>query len=240
MGESMVLPDDQADQILAAGRAAEGGSGPPTAADSTLLRQQLPIMVAQSMGRDPDAPEPGPTQCHDITVYPEIGVAGGACEGYGILLDIADPTNPVRLDAVADSNFAYWHSATFNNDGDHGHLHRRVGGWGPAQVPRDDPMEWGANAIFTLEDGAMRFRSYYKLPVAQTELENCVAHNGSLVPVPGRDIMVQAWYQGGISLFDFTDPENPSRSPSMTGAPWTPTRWAMGAAGRSTGTTGSW
>jgi hypothetical protein len=209
MGESMVLPDDQADQILAAIVQQRGGSGPPTAADSTLLRQQLPIMVAQSMGRDPDAPEPGPTQCHDITVFPDAGVAGGACEGYGILLDIADPTNPMRLDAVADSNFAYWHSATFNNDATTVIFTDEWGGGGQPKCRESDPMEWGANAIFTLDDGAMRFRSYYKLPVAQTELENCVAHNGSLVPVPGRDLMIQAWYQGGISLFDFTDPENP-------------------------------
>ncbi len=209
MGESMVLPDEQADQILRQIVQARGGTGAPTAADSTMLRERLPLMVAQSMGLDPDAPEPGPTQCHDITVYPGIGLAGGACEGYGILLDIRDPANPVRLDAVADSNFAYWHSATFNNDGTTLIFTDEWGGGGQPKCRADDPMEWGANAIFSVENGRMRFRSYYKLPVPQTEEENCVAHNGSLIPVPGRDIKVQAWYQGGISVFDFTDPASP-------------------------------
>jgi hypothetical protein len=228
MGESMVLPDDQADQILRQIVQARGGTGAPTAADSTMLRERLPMMVAQSMGIDPDAPEPGPTQCHDITVYPEIGLAGGACEGYGILLDIRDPTNPVRLDAVADSNFAYWHSATFNNDGTTVIFTDEWGGGGQPKCRVDDPMEWGANAIFSVEDGRMRFRSYYKLPAPQTAEENCVAHNGSLIPVPGRDIKVQAWYQGGISIFDFTDPANPYEIAFHDRGPVNPDRMEMG------------
>jgi hypothetical protein len=148
-------------------------------------------------------------QCHDITVYPEIGLAAGACSGNGILLDISDPANPVRMHEVADPNFAYWHSATFNNDG------TRIlftDEWGGGSAPRcraTDPPTWGANAIFHLVDGKMVHAGYYKLPVPQTETENCVAHNGSLVPVPGRDIMAQAWYQGGLSVFDFTDPTDP-------------------------------
>ncbi len=148
-------------------------------------------------------------QCHDITVFPEIGRAAGACSGNGILLDITDPANPVRIDEVIDPNFAYWHSATFNNDATKVIF---TDEWGGGTVPRcrvtDDP-EWGANAIFELTGDGLELASYYKLPVPQTEQENCVAHNGSLVPVPGRDIMVQAWYQGGVSVFDFTDPENP-------------------------------
>jgi hypothetical protein len=152
----------------------------------------------------------GPDQCHDITLYPEIGLAGGACEGYGLLLDISDPANPIRLDAVADSNFAYWHSATFNNDGSQVIFTDEWGGGGGPKCRVDDPYEWGANAIFTIEDGEMVFKEYYKMPAAQTEFENCVAHNGSLIPVPDRDIMVQSWYQGGISIFDFTDPSNPT------------------------------
>ena len=148
-------------------------------------------------------------QCHDITAYPEIGLAAGACSGNGILLDISDAANPRRIEEVSDPNFAYWHSATFNNDADKVIYTDEWGGGVAARCRATDRHEWGANAIFTLADGELTHRSYYKLPAPQTETENCVAHNGSLVPVPGRDIMVQAWYQGGISVFDFTDPENP-------------------------------
>ncbi len=152
---------------------------------------------------------PGPTQCHDITVYPAMGLAGGACEGYGLLLDISDPVNPRRIDAVADSNFSYWHSATFNNAATRLLFSDEWGGGGGAKCRATDPVEWGANAIFTIENRGLRFASYYKLPAAQSSVENCVAHNGSLIPIPGRDVMIQSWYQGGISLFDFTDPARP-------------------------------
>ena len=148
-------------------------------------------------------------QCHDITVYSAIGLAAGACSGNGILLDIKDPVNPKRVDAVNDPNYSYWHSASFSNDG------RKVvftdewgGGLGPRCRP-NDPNKWGADAIFSLNDGKLTFQNYYKMPAAQGDTENCVAHNGSLVPVPGRDIEVQAWYQGGISVVDFTDPAHP-------------------------------
>ncbi len=143
--------------------------------------------------------------CHDITVYPELGLAAGACSGNGILLDISDPTKPVRLDQVTDPTFAYWHSATFNNDGTKVIFTDEWGGGGRPRCRALDPANWGADAIFDIVDRKLQFRSYFKLPAPQTEQENCVAHNGSLVPVPGRDIMVQAWYQGGISIFDFTD-----------------------------------
>ncbi len=148
-------------------------------------------------------------QCHDITAYPEIGLAAGACSGNGILLDIREPANPKRVEAVNDPNYAYWHSASFSNDG------KTVvftDEWGGGMAPRcreNDPDKWGANAIFRRNGNDLEFTTYYKLPVAQTEQENCVAHNGSLIPVPGRDIKIQAWYQGGLSLMDFTDPANP-------------------------------
>jgi hypothetical protein len=148
-------------------------------------------------------------RCHDITVYPEIGRAAGACSGNGILLDITDPANPVRVDAVADPNFAFWHSATFSNDGE---TVLFTDEWGGGVAPRcqaDDPRTWGANAFFRRTGDTMEHASYYKIPAPQTETENCVAHNGSLIPVPGRDIKVQAWYQGGVSVFDFTDPSDP-------------------------------
>ncbi|MDP3773712.1 MAG: hypothetical protein Q8Q85_05530 [Gemmatimonadales bacterium] len=157
----------------------------------------------------PPEPRTGPNQCHDITVYAAIGLAGGACGGYGLLLDIRDPAHPRRIGAVADSNFSYWHSATFNNDGTKILF---TDEWGGGLHPRcrvTDKYEWGANAIFTLVNNTMTFTSYYKMPAPQTPNENCVAHNGTLIPIPGRDIMAQGWYQGGISVFDWTDPAHP-------------------------------
>lgn len=148
-------------------------------------------------------------QCHDITVFPELGLAAGACSGNGILLDISDPVHPVRLDQVSDKNFAYWHSATFNNDGTKVIFTDEWGGGARPRCRETDPRDWGADAIFDIVDRKMQFRGYFKMPASQGEQENCVAHNGSLVPVPGRDIMVQAWYQGGVSVFDFTDSANP-------------------------------
>ncbi len=147
--------------------------------------------------------------CHDITISPHLGLAAGACSGNGILFDISDPASPQRIDEVIDENFAYWHSATFNNDGSTVIFTDEGGGGTSPRCRVTDSPEWGANAIFRVRDGRMQRMSYYKLPVPQTDTENCVAHNGSLVPVPGRDIKVQAWYQGGISVFDFTDPTNP-------------------------------
>jgi len=152
----------------------------------------------------------GPNQCHDITTYPAIGFAGGACGGYGLLLDIRDVANPRRVDAAADSNFAFWHSATFNNDGTKILFTDEWGGGGSPKCRATDKKEWGGDALFTLTNNKMTFRSYYKMPAAQTSLENCVAHNGSLIPIPGRDVMVQGWYQGGISIFDWTDIDHPT------------------------------
>ena len=148
-------------------------------------------------------------QCHDITVYSAMGLAAGACSGNGILLDISDPVNPKRLDAVNDPNYSYWHSASFSNDGSKVVFTDEWGGGLGARCRPNDPNKWGADAIFRLKDNKLSFANYYKLPAAQGDSENCVAHNGSLIPVPGRDIEVQAWYQGGISVMDFTDPANP-------------------------------
>ncbi len=178
-------------------------------------------------------------QCHDITAYPELGLAGGACAGNGILLDISDPANPVRTEAVVDPNFAYWHSATFNNDGT---TVLFTDEWGGGNAPRclgSDLPTWGANAMFKRRGNDMTLAGYYKLPAPQTKDENCVAHNGSLIPVPGRDIKVQAWYQGGMSIFDFTDPSNAyeiaffdrgpiSTTERLTGGYWS-TYWYNGA-----------
>ncbi|MFN8583308.1 MAG: hypothetical protein U0163_20325 [Gemmatimonadaceae bacterium] len=211
-GQELVAPDEWAKEQLDSIVTARKGTGPATSADSATLRAALPGIVAKMFGEDEGSgkgPRPGPTQCHDITVYPAIGLAGGACEGYGLLLDIRNPTNPVRIGAVSDSNFSYWHSATFNNDGTKVLFSDEWGGGGQPKCRATDKKEWGADAIFTLENGQMKFQSYYKMPAAQTPLENCVAHNGSLIPIPGRDVMVQAWYQGGISVFDWTDAAHP-------------------------------
>lgn len=148
-------------------------------------------------------------QCHDITMYPAIGLAAGACAGNGILLDIHDPAHPVRVDAVSDKNYSYWHSATFSNDGTKVVFTDEWGGGLQPRCRATDPKDWGADAIFDLHNDKLKFESYYKMPAAQTDKENCVAHNGSLIPVPGRDIEVQAWYQGGVSIMDFTDPAKP-------------------------------
>ncbi|MAK94063.1 MAG: DUF305 domain-containing protein [Gammaproteobacteria bacterium] len=148
-------------------------------------------------------------QCHDITTYPEIGLAAGACSGNGILLDISDPADPTRLDQVIDPGFAYWHSATFNNDGTKVIFTDEWGGGGRPRCRAQDPLTWGADAFYDIVEGKLEFRSHYKMSAPQTETENCVAHNGSLIPVPGRDIFVQAWYQGGVSVVDFTDSANP-------------------------------
>jgi hypothetical protein len=186
---------------------ARGGTGAPTAADSQALRGSVQGILDRRFGMN--RVRTGPNQCHDITVYPAIGLAGGACGGYGLLLDIHDPAHPRRIGAVADSNFSYWHSATFNNDGTKVLFTDEWGGGGQPKCRSFDKPEWGADALFTLADNRMTFQSYYKMLAPQTPFENCVAHNGSLIPIPGRDVMVQSWYQGGVSIFDWTDPAHP-------------------------------
>ncbi len=210
LGEEMVLPSRFVTPMLDSVVKARGGTGAPTAADSAALREALPGIVAKMFGSAPGSgPRPGPTQCHDITVYPAIGFAGGACEGYGMLLDIHDPVNPKRLYAASDSNFSYWHSATFNNDGTKLLFSDEWGGGGLPKCRATDPKQWGGDAIFSIEGDQLHFQSYYKMSAPQTSFENCVAHNGSLIPIPGRDVMVQSWYQGGISVFDWTDAAHP-------------------------------
>ena len=168
------------------------------------------VINALTSGGSHEKAEPTATdQCHDITVYAALGLAAGACSGNGILLDIKDPANPKRIDAVNDPNYSYWHSATFSNDGKKVVFTDEWGGGLGARCRENDPNKWGANSIFRLAGNKLSFASYYKLPSAQGDSENCVAHNGSIVPVPGRDIKVQAWYQGGISVMDFTDADRP-------------------------------
>ncbi len=230
-GQAFVMPAGMSRPMLDSIVKERGGTGAPTAADSAALRTGLPALVARMTGTragPQKGPKPGPTQCHDITVYPAIGLAGGACEGYGLLIDIRDPVKPVRIGAVSDSNFSYWHSATFNNDGTKILFTDEWGGGGGPKCRATDPKEWGANAIFTLVNGKMEFQSYYKLPAPQTAQENCVAHNGSLIPIPGRDVMIQSWYQGGISLFDWTDPKHPTEIGFFDRGPVDSTRMGSG------------
>jgi hypothetical protein len=224
--EEVIIPSRYTDAMLDSIVKSRGGTGAPTAADSAALRAAVQGII-DAMFKPPVGPngQPlGPDQCHDITVYPQLGLAGGACAGYGLLLDIRDPIHPVRLAAASDSNFSYWHSATFNNDGS------RVlftDEWGGGVAPRcrsTDKPEWGADAIFTIDGHNLKYQSYYKLPAPQTSTENCVAHNGNLIPVPGRDIMVQGWYQGGVSVFDFTDPAHPTEIASFDRGPMDSTK----------------
>ena len=229
-GEERVLPGFIVNPLVDSVMKARGGTT-PNSADSAAVRALLPAWIARQIGPEPPAgaTRPGPTQCHDITVYPAIGLAGGACEGYGFLLDISDPAHPVRIAAVADSNFSYWHSATFNNDGTAILFSDEWGGGGQPKCRSTDRREWGADAIFRIVNrSSMQFQSYYKLPAAQTRFENCVAHNGSLIPIPGRDIMVQAWYQGGLSVFDWSDPAHPHEIAYFDRGPADSTRMASG------------
>ncbi|MBI3568690.1 MAG: hypothetical protein HY084_10885 [Gemmatimonadetes bacterium] len=229
-GVERVVPPQMTKTWLDSIAKARGGSD-VTAADSAALRTALPGIIAKLTGEAPGdshGPRPGPTQCHDITVYPAIGYAGGACEGYGLLLDIKDPAHPVRIAAVSDSNFSYWHSATFNNDGTKVLFSDEWGGGGAPKCRATDPHQWGADALFTIDKGQMKFQGYYKMSAPQTDKENCVAHNGSLIPIPGRDVMVQAWYQGGISVFDWTDAAHAKEIAFFDRGPVDSTHMAMG------------
>jgi hypothetical protein len=190
-----------------AGRGGRGGGGGNC--NSPTPTGAPPVAAAgAAAGGGRGVPMP-PNQCHDITVYPAIGLAGGACAGLGLLLDIRDAAHPKRIDFVADSNFSFWHSATFNNDGSKILFTDEWGGGSAPRCRSTDKMEWGSDALFTLVNNKMTFKSYYKMPAPQTNFENCVAHNGSLIPIPAREVMVQSWYQGGVSVFDWTDISHP-------------------------------
>jgi LVIVD repeat-containing protein len=191
--------DEAARAAAAAARAAEGNAAGNDAAEGNN----------GARGNNPPAPPTGPNQCHDITVYPQMGLAGGACAGLGLLLDIHDAAHPFRIDMAGDANMSFWHSATFNNDGTKVLFSDEWGGGSQPRCRATDKPEWGADALFTIENKNLVFHSYYKMPAAQTNQENCVAHNGSLIPIPGRDVMVQAFYQGGITIFDWTDVSHP-------------------------------
>jgi hypothetical protein len=216
-------------KVVSAPRIFQDLTAPPTirarTVQDSLERANRPRTAADSArAQRPPTVRAGPTQCHDITLFPGIGLAGGACGGYGLLLDIRDPANPKRIAAVADSNFSFWHSATFSNDGSKILFTDEWGGGSAPRCRTTDKYEWGADAIFTVANNQMTFKSYYKMPAAQTSTENCVAHNGSLIPIPGREVMVQGWYQGGVSVFDWTDASHPKEIAYFDRGPLDPNR----------------
>ena len=232
-GKEQVAPPQfikaQLDSIVKA----RNGSGEATAADSAVLRDSLQTIVDKIIAAQGGAKQQGDPimyrQCHDITLDPSLGLAGGACEGHGLLLDIHDPVHPMRVDAVDDENFSYWHSATFNNDGTKILFSDEWGGGGAPKCRTTDPHDWGADAIFSIDKNKkLHFESYYKLSAPQTPEENCVAHNGALIPVPGRDVMAQAWYQGGVSVFDWTDAKHPEEIAFFDRGPLDSTRMVLG------------
>ena len=218
-GGAAAAGGDTPDGFAGGGRAA--AAAPPAAPAATPA-------AGGGRGGGRGGPPSGPNQCHDITVYPDIGLAGGACGGYGLLLDIREAAHPIRIDAAADFNMAFWHSATFSNDGTKVLFSDEWGGGTQPRCRDTDKPEWGANALFTIEKNKLVFKSYYKLPAPQTSLENCVAHNGSLIPIPGREIMVQGWYQGGISVFDWTDVSKPKEIAFFDRGPLDATRLVSG------------
>jgi hypothetical protein len=212
----------------AAGDAAANAAGAAATTPTTPTTPDAAAGANPPTGRGGGRLNTGPNQCHDITVYPEIGLAGGACGGYGLLLDIRDVANPKRIDQAADINMSFWHSATFSNDGSKILFSDEWGGGTQPRCRETDKLEWGADALFTIVDNKMQFKSYYKMPAAQTSVENCVAHNGSLIPIPGREVMVQGWYQGGISVFDWTDPSKPKEIAFFDRGPVDATRLITG------------
>ncbi|WP_343046167.1 hypothetical protein [Nonomuraea typhae] len=170
-----------------------------------------------------------PTQgCHDITVYAEKDIAAGACMGDGVIFDIRDRENPRIKARTTDPNFAFWHSATFNNDGDKVVFTDELGGGVEAMCTAAQGPNRGADAIYEIRGHRLVFKSYYKISRPQTEQENCVAHNGSLLPVKGRDIMVQAWYQGGLSVWEFTDSSRPREIAFFDRGPINPSQIVLG------------
>ena len=230
-GEEQVAAATSSSRLLDSIVKARNGTGRATAADSAALRAASPGNHREDVrrgGRARTGPRPGPSSATTSRVYPAIGWQAAPAEATVCCSTFSDPAHPVRIDAAADSNFSYWHSATFNNDGTKVLFSDEWGGGMQPKCRATDRREWGADAIFTLSGNDMKFKSYYKLPAPQTKVENCVAHNGSLIPIPGRDVMVQAWYQGGISVFDWTDPAHPTEIAFFDRGPVDSTRMAMG------------
>lgn len=214
-----------------------------------------PPAAAPAPGAPAPAPAPapsGPRNCHDVTAYPDLDLLAGACASYGILVDVKNPEKPVRLDAASDSTFSLWHTAVFSNDGKKVVFTDEWGGGTGPMCQASSMMEQGGNTTLEITaDRKFKQLGYFKPNFAQTAQENCVSHNGGLIPVPGRDIMVQGWYQGGIDVIDFSDGKKAKEiaffdrgpidaaPPIDQGPPSTPAAGGRGGAPRST-TGGSW
>jgi hypothetical protein len=191
-------------------------------ADASVIAE--PVLF-DDLGVRATMSETGTSGCHDITAYPSLNLAAGACMGQGVILDISDPAAPEVIANLVDENFAFWHSATFSNDGSKVIFTDELGGGSGPECNDTVGPERGADAIYDISDpAAPQFLSYFKIPRTQTNQENCVAHNGIVLPTPGRDVFVQAWYQGGISVFDFTDASNPTEIAYFDRPPFDPTR----------------
>ncbi|GAB3522324.1 hypothetical protein GCM10027575_53140 [Phytohabitans suffuscus] len=192
-----------------------------------------PNLFPGDTGNPPGTPSTETSGCHDITAYPQKDIAAGACMGDGILLDIKRPEAPRVITRVRDTvNFAFWHSATFNNSGTKVVFTDELGGGVGAECNDAVGPTKGADAIYDIagrgDHRRFVFKSYYKIPRVNADTENCVAHNGSLIPVPGRDIMVQAWYQGGISVWDFTNSSRPKEIAYWERGPLSETSLVLG------------
>ena len=208
---SAMRREQQAERAARGGRGGRGGApadaqgaapaGAPAAAPATN--------AAAPAAPNADPTRNGPRNCHDVTAYPSMGLLAGACASYGLLVDVSNPEKPVRLDAKADTNFSLWHTAVFSNDGSKVVFTDEWGGGTQPMCQATSMMEMGGNAILTIKNKRMTQHAYFKIPSAQTAQENCVSHNGGLIPVPGRDLFVQGWYQGGVDVSDFTDPDHP-------------------------------
>ena len=185
--------------------------------------------------RQPRRHQPGRLQDHRLPRHhrlPEQELAAGACMGDGILFDITGPGDAqghrpgpgqreLRVLALGD----------LQPEGEQGRLHRRARRRRRGHLQRRRSARTAAPTASTTcqGDNAAGLQAYFKIPRQQADTENCVAHNGSIIPVKGRDVMVQAWYQGGVSVWDFTDSSKPKEigyfergplAPTSLGRPW--------------------
>ena len=165
-------------------------------------------MAAQRGNQVPGMPTT-PRNCHDVTSYPAMNMLLASCQTHSILVDITNPEKPIRINALVDTNnYQGRHTAAFSNDGTKLIQTEEWGGGTGPMCQASSMKELGGNTIITLDGKKKQTqRAYFKLGSAQSAEENCVAHNGGIIPVPGRDLYVQGWYQGGVNIMDFTNPD---------------------------------
>jgi hypothetical protein len=179
-----------------------------------------------------------------VTAYPAYHLLAAACSSHAIMVDISNPEKPVRLSALTDTNnFQGRHTAGFSNDGKKTLWTDEWGGGTGPMCQAGSIMELGGNTIVisSADNKTLKQHAYFKLPAAQTAQENCVSHNGGLIPVPGRDLYVQGWYQGGVDVMDFTDADHPFEIAYFDRGPIDPPSDTSNASARSRYTIGgSW